>query len=270
MRVQMLLDSGAFSAWNAGAQVDLDDYIRYIRENIDYVCAYVNLDVIPGSPGVMPTPEQVEQSAAQGWANMLYMEGCGLSPVPVFHQGEQFKWLERMMSHGCEYVGISPANDRSTEQKRVWLDRVFNFICDADGYPKIKTHAFGVTSPDLIARYPWYTIDSTTWLAAGSRFGLVRTPSFGRDGNSWDWSRGLRTVRISKEAPVVPGHYNTLSAQEKATVLQWVHECGFTLHDVQDSRMARNECNARAFKMVAEMCAVDRFEKRTNYLFEEF
>lgn len=267
--MHMLLDSGAFSAWNAGAQIDLDDYIRFIRENIDYVSAYVNLDVIPGEPGRIPTPTEVEESAQQGWNNMLYMEGVGLSPVPVFHQGEQFKWLERMIEHGCEYIGISPANDRSTQQKQLWLDRVFNLVCDDDGYARVKTHAFGVTSPHLISRYPWHTVDSTTWLAAGSRFGLVRTPSFGTDGK-WDWSRGLRTVRISKEAPMVQGHYDLLSTSEQQTVRQWIEECGYTVADARESRDARNECNARAFKMLAELRATDRFIRTSNFLFEEF
>lgn len=267
--MHMLLDSGAFSAWNAGAQVDLDDYIRFIRENIDYVSAYVNLDVIPGQPGRVPNPAEVEASAAQGWANMLYMEGCGLNPIPVFHQGEQFKWLERMVKHGCEYIGISPANDRSTQQKQLWLDRVFSSICDEDGYPVVKTHAFGVTSPTLMGRYPWYTVDSTTWLASGSRFGLVRTPSHGPDGK-WDWSRGLRTVRISKEAPVVQGHFNTLSSFEQKTVTDWIEECGYTLEDVREHRDARNEVNARAFKRMAEEMSTDRFIRSSNFLFEEY
>lgn len=266
----LLLDSGAFSAWNAGVEVDLDAYMKFIRDNSDYVSAYVALDVIPGAGmGHTPTPEQVEESACKSWANLMYMEGAGLSPIPVFHQGERFYWLERMVEHGCEYIGISPANDRSTQAKMAWLDRVFNYLCDDDGHPRVKTHSFGATSVDIITRYPWYTVDSTTWLAAGSRFGLLRCPRLGSDGN-WDMSKKLTTLRISKEAPKVEGHFDHLSDDEKVAVVRFIEESGTTLEQVIETRIARNLVNARAFKMVSDAAINVTFKRRSNYLFEEY
>ena len=166
-----MLDSGAYSAWSRGQPIDLDQYIAYIHTNAEHLDYYVALDVIPGSFGTRPTPAQVEESAAASWNNLLYMQAHGLSPIPVFHMHEHFKWLRKMIDHGCDYIGISPANDCTTHQKRMWLDKVFDFICDADGWPCIKTHAFGMTALPLLTRYPWYSADSVTWITfSGARW----------------------------------------------------------------------------------------------------
>lgn len=266
--MRLVLDSGAFSAWNVGAQIDLDDYIAYIYRNMEWVSAYVNLDVIPGQPGRTPTEAEVEESARASWANMEYMQGMGLDPIPVFHQGERFYWLERMFEADIEYIGISPANDRSTEAKIEWLDRVFNYLCDDDGNAKVKTHAFGVTAIDIVSRYPWHTVDSTTWLVAGSRFGLLRVPYMGRDGK-WDMTRRLSSVRISKEAPLVEGHFIFLSNADKAAVVRFIEEAGSTLAEVIDDRHARNLVNAYVFKMVSDAHQVVKFKRRQLSLFQE-
>ena len=38
------LDSGAFSAWNVGREIDLDHYIAYIKANIEHIDYYVNVE----------------------------------------------------------------------------------------------------------------------------------------------------------------------------------------------------------------------------------
>lgn len=176
----VILDSGAFSAWSRGEALDIDAYIAFIFANAEHIDHYVNLDVIPGSFGVIPTPTEVEASARKSWDNLLYMEGHGLKPMPVFHMGEDFEWLRKIVVHalnegGSDYVGISPANDRPTVQKRKWLDRVFTTIGDADGRPMVKTHGLGVTSIPLLVRYPWHSVDSSSWTTASAR-GVLFVP----------------------------------------------------------------------------------------------
>lgn len=267
----ILLDSGAFSAWASGAEVDIDEYIKFIYDNQEVVSAYVALDVIPGK-GMRhtPSPEEVEESARASWGNLMYMEGAGLTPIPVFHQGERFYWLDRMVKHGCEYIGISPANDRSTKAKCEWLDRVFDFLCDEDGVPCVKTHAFGATSVDIIVRYPWTTCDSTTWIGSGSQYGLLRIPRLGANGE-WDVTRPLTTLRISKESPKVPGqHFDFLAPQEKAVVTRFIEECGCTLEDVIEDRYSRNLVNAYATKLISDKSNNTRFKRFKNNLFGDF
>ena len=46
----------------------------------------------------------------------------------------------------------------STKDLLPWLDRIFStYICDDKGFPKVKTHGFGLTT-SLMIRYPWYSV----------------------------------------------------------------------------------------------------------------
>ena len=99
--VKLMLDSSAYSAWKSGVEIDLDKYISYCLANQAYLDTIVNLDVIPGEFGRKPTVDEVEASAEQGYSNMKRMEEYGLSPIPVFHQGERPYWLERLIGEGA-------------------------------------------------------------------------------------------------------------------------------------------------------------------------
>ena len=189
--------------------------------------------------------------------------------MPVFHQGEQFKWLRRMVEHGCKYVGISPANDRSTKQKILWLDRVFDELCDSTGTPCVNTHSFGATSTEIIFRYPWYSVDSTTWLATGSRFGMLMIPKTNPDG-SWKFSSRITRVFVSKESnPERVGHITQLSAREQDTVKRFLAEINLTLEDVAESRHARNMANAHFFKLISQQDLGIKHKRRRKFLFED-
>jgi hypothetical protein len=109
-RVQVFLDSGAFTAWTKGETIKVEDYIRFVRQVEPYVQIYANLDVIPASPKRVRTVEEVETSAQQSHRNWQKMKDAGLRPLPVFHQMERFRWLERMLRDGENYIGISTAN----------------------------------------------------------------------------------------------------------------------------------------------------------------
>lgn len=167
----LLLDSGAFSVWANNRTIDIDEFAVFALDVISKIpkttkVHVVNLDVLPGKFGERPTHEQREQSAEAGWKNMLYLESLGLKVIPVFHQHEQFEWLHQMISH-TDYIGISPANDVSQKEKERWLDRVFSITKD-----KIKTHGFAVTAYASLVKYPFYSVDSSSW-SAGGRFGRI-------------------------------------------------------------------------------------------------
>lgn len=174
----LIIDSGAFSVWTLGEYIDIDKYIRYCKDIFTLLTKnkslhFVNLDVLPGKFGIRPTKEEAWESAKQGWANMEYMENEGLKVIPVFHQHEDFEWLEKMMKH-TNYVGISPANDVSQQSKNNWLRKVFNITQD-----KVKTHGFAVTALKTILEFPFYSVDSSSWVT-GARYGRVPTFFQGR------------------------------------------------------------------------------------------
>jgi hypothetical protein len=235
----IILDSGAFSAWSRGEVLNLDDYIAFIFANCEYFDHYVNLDFIPGSFGVIPSLAEVEASAQKSWDNFLYMESHGLKPMPVFHMGESFGWLHKMIQHGCDYIGISPANDRPTAQKRLWLDRVFTEIGDSSGRPVVKTHGLGVTAIPLLTRYPWYSVDSSSWTTASAR-GVIYVPRL-HDGKCfYDNSPLVIYMSAVKDPQTEERDYRTLSALLRKHVDSYIEEAGTTLE------LAKTDCKERA------------------------
>src|SRR5215510_8863381 len=109
-RINLFLDSGAYSAWTKGQTIDVREYIKFIQAAAPWLSFYVNLDVIPGRADRVRTVADVEASAAQSYRNLQIMKDAGLRPIPVFHHGEHFRWLEKMLADG-EDIGVSTAKN---------------------------------------------------------------------------------------------------------------------------------------------------------------
>jgi hypothetical protein len=176
--VTLMLDSGVFSAWSRDEQINIKDYIRYVKRLDPYLFSYVNCDVIPGKFGTKRTSADIRKSGAGSYRNQQILKDAGLHPIPVFHQEESFEWLDKLLTDGEPYIGISSSKDFWAEDQRKWLDQVFSILCDRKGRPLVKTHGFGITNPRLLMRYPFYSVDSTTWTLTPG-YGQVVIPSHG-------------------------------------------------------------------------------------------
>lgn len=197
----LMMDSGAFSAWSKGAEINLDAYIEYCLKYIDAITFVVNLDVIPARPGQKKIPqEEIERSAQQGWKNAQKMLRAGIPKeklIHVFHQNENFHWLERM-AREFDYIGLSPANDRTTLEKQTWLDSCMPYVTDSQGFPTVKFHGFAVTALNLMLRFPWFSVDSATWAQQAGR-GAVYVPQKKQGKARYDVLPHL--VRMSYNSP---------------------------------------------------------------------
>lgn len=167
----LIIDSGAFSVWSNGGSVDIDAYATFCAELKSRIPSsirlyVVNLDVLPGKFGMRPTVEQRKRSAELGWENMLYLEAKGLKTIHVYHQHEDLVWLERLKNHS-DYIGISPANDVSMNEKLEFLNDTFSNI-----KATVRTHGFAVTSPKQVYQYPFFSVDSSSWTSP-ARYGRI-------------------------------------------------------------------------------------------------
>lgn len=172
-----MVDSGAFSCWSHGKTIDVQEYIKFVKQVKDYVWKYVNLDVIPGSIDRVRTREEVEASAKASYQNLEKMRDAGLRPIPVFHQGESFSWLEKMIEDGEEYIGISTAKNQPNPVQEKWLDQFFTAITDSKGRPLVKVHGFGSAHVSLLKRLPWASVDSAGWTIAAA-YGKMYVPRY--------------------------------------------------------------------------------------------
>jgi hypothetical protein len=159
----VFLDSGAFSAFTVNAKIDLDDYAHFLRDCGDLYHVASNVDVIG------------TDCEEKTYANQKYLEskiGTGIV-CPVHHVRDHDDWLKRYMDEGYEYLFLGGMVPETTPVLRQWLDHVWmKYLTNPDGTPKLKVHGFGLTTEELMYRYPWFSVDSTSWLIAAG-FGFV-------------------------------------------------------------------------------------------------
>jgi len=154
------LDSGAFSAFTIGEQIDVNEYGRFCLANKSYVRPYANLDVIGDWKGTL--------------VNQRRLESMGLAPMPVFHlatPAEPWGLLDDLCRRYDYFAigGVATKNFTPSE-KRVFLDKCWAIIMRrwTPARP-IKVHGFGVTGQRLLEAYPWYSVDSTSWIVGRTR-----------------------------------------------------------------------------------------------------
>lgn len=167
------LDSGAFGIHKSNRDADIDEYIEYANSLDEHTFAIAELDTIPGKFGEPKNPEDYVESAEKSWESFLYMYDKMKSPqklVPVFHYGEDFSNLKRMLEwrdsngNAIDIIGISPANDTKQEVKDIYLRDVYDYMAKLgySGSNVRKTHLFGMTALNSLVRFPCYSADSIT------------------------------------------------------------------------------------------------------------
>ena len=215
----VFMDSGAFSADRQGIKLSIEKYATFINKWKDKLTVYANLDVIHD-------PEQT-------YKNQQILEKAGHDPLPVFHAGEDLKWLDDYVG-SYDYIalgGMAWGYDR----KRRFLDSVFA------KYPDHKFHGFGVGDIGYMQRYPFHSVDSTTWFL-GQKLGDL----FFSDGTS--------------------AYYMDIPNDK----MQELHKKGFSLEVIQNSYNARNIFNLLSLKeAMFNLEEHKKFEDYNNIL-EEF
>lgn len=188
MKLEVMLDSGAYTVWKKGKAIDLHAYANFIIKYKDVWTTVVNLDVIPDDPS------EAERAADQGWENYYelkrILEQHGITPIHVFHRGDNIKHLKRLVDE-CEYFGLAPKTNGSTPARDAFLDWCMPHVTDDSGWPIRKLHGFAVTAPELIRHYPWYSVDSSSWQQAG-RHGSCYIPGYGQIAFSAKSSKRLK------------------------------------------------------------------------------
>ena len=227
-KINLMVDSGAFSAWQSGAVVDLKAYIEWLKQHKDQLFSYVALDVMPDEGMGTISPNQCARAS---YKNLQVMLDAGLKPIPVFHQGESFWWLARLLKDGHDYIGIGGSATLSLPKRVEWLNEVFTLLCDKDGLPCVKTHGFGMGSPDLIWNYPFYTVDSTTWIGSPG-FGRFVIPDAERVGKAAARDAGRSSKGFGS-------HLVTLGKEEREVVDKYLALAGVTLEGLQESYIGR-------------------------------
>lgn len=195
----------------------------------------------------------------------------GVQPVPIIHFGTPMVYVDRYVTatssnrsggveQKYELLGVGGLGQGvSRHEYFSWADEFFMHICPESNkrLPLIRTHGFAMTSWELICRYPWWSVDSATWVKL-SAYGWLYIPR-------WSATKGWRydlpplmvnfSIRPSKDKvpdpsvttadygdPIVADgrkvsprekeankHFNNVVPEVKATALRWLKELGLAM-----------------------------------------
>ena len=238
---KVFLDSGAFSAFTKGVEVDLPGYCRYIKDNEDIIDVASVLDGI-GDPLLT-------------YQNQKAMEKLGVTPLPCFHYGEDERFLEYYIAN-YEYITLGGMVPISTPQLKLWLDRIWNdYLIDGSGNPRLKVHGFGLTTYSLIKDYPWYSVDSSAWVQQAAS-GMVSFP-------------GTGTLNVSTQSSFKKKenqHYDNMTPIVQAKLREFMEAPGFDVEDLRTKYLSRWVFNIWAFEEMSRIVNRERKQFREEQM----
>lgn len=142
---EILLDSGAYSAFNKSKNIAPIDYMDWVSANKDFINNYIALDVI-GKP-----------STTKNYYNLMKSEG--FNPIPVYHYGAPLEYLEWYISQDEIYIALGntvPISDKGRVAQ--WI----NYLIIR--YPGIKFHLLGSSSEVIQSVKGLESADSSSWI----------------------------------------------------------------------------------------------------------
>lgn len=157
----VILDSGAFSRINKVVDFTLEDYISFLHRSKDYFYKYITLDY-PLKPNV--SQEEIEFSFVETQKNLQILEKEGLKPLPVYQR--MWKRLDKLEEYleKYDYICIAGAGGFfSTKNVQDEIEIYFNQVFELNGKYNKKLHGLAQTKLEVLKRFPFYSVDSTSW-----------------------------------------------------------------------------------------------------------
>lgn len=142
-RLNILLDSGAFTAFKLGKEITLDGYCRFLDEFQGNPWGYMTLDVIGDAKATL--------------ANYRVMLDRGYRPIPIFTRGEDPSVLDDYFKTS-EVVGLGGVATGPTSGYIKWI------------WPHFRgrhCHILGFSKLGMMKMIRPYSCDSNSWEAGG-------------------------------------------------------------------------------------------------------
>jgi hypothetical protein len=151
---RLIVDSGAFSAYNSGHAIELPKYCEFLtdlkKDFNDF--DYVQLDVVFN-----------EEKTKENYKRMLDL---GFDPAPVFTRGADFDYFHELIE-AKKYIFVGGV------QRGKGANNFAKWVLENSGnYKEDRVHLLAYVRPDMINHYQPFSVDSSSWTAAG-RYGLI-------------------------------------------------------------------------------------------------
>jgi hypothetical protein len=228
VRGELMLDSGAFSAWNSKKPIDIQEFIKFHKE-LEKECPQITIRA--GLDDI--------ENWEQGLRNQELTDAVGLALFPTYHRQDPPEVLDWIIDRGYKFIGLGGLVSgalKEPDKLLKWLGETYARFCDPEGTPILQTHLFGVSNLDLVKAVPATTNDSASALFTGS-FGVVWLPSLCPNSLKPDFSLPMVRLAVSKESPAqanANAHFHTLRPAQKELVNAYVESQGFTIQGLVD------------------------------------
>jgi len=230
---KLFIDSGAFSAWTKGKEIDVDEYIEFINTYKDYLTICASVDSIPGKArtSYVASNEDVIIAAVKTWKNFLYMRSK-MEDVNkllyTFHVGEPWEFLIDALNYQddkgkIDYIALGGMVGKNKDVLKEFLDEAY-YLINTSPNPNVKVHAFGMTRLDFLDNYPFTSADSTSWLQTAN-FGSIAI--------------GSKVICVSDRKFLSDDNILNKNSFLKEEVLKIIQEKGFTLEQLAEDSNAR-------------------------------
>lgn len=245
----------------------MQKYVRFIKKYNIAIDYYTNIDAI--------------RNGTLSWRNQKWLEKKGVHPIPVVHYPKDvanelsvdvgIEWLQRYVESGYTYIGIGGLATRDGEASSVmtWLDKCFRYL---KNHSNVRIHGFGITHYNFFTRYPWYSVDSTTWIKRGA-FGEILIPQYGKNGYRFDKHPRILPCslkhRVLSRTVSKKGFLPTPNIDDRIFSLtkhgwkkwhkqtrDWFQEIGINAKKLPTDNDERTRANVRFFQYMSKACGV--------------
>lgn len=149
-RLQVFIDSGAFTAHKQGKVIALDDYLRFLDGVSFKVDRHFMLDVIGNPEG---TRRNLEESIRRGY-----------QPIPIVTRGDELSIVDEYYQHS-DLIALGSVAGLGNASAS-WSQAMMQAINGR------KAHILGMTRMNLVKIMRPWSVDSSSWVK-GRRYGCV-------------------------------------------------------------------------------------------------
>jgi len=199
------------------------------------------------------------------WKVLKYLEDeHGLHPVPVIHYGTPLKWIAKHLEAKYDLIGLGGLGQEvKKEEYLAWGDQVFDLICDQPSRkPMVRTHGFAMTAWSLMRRYPWWSVDSASWVKLAG-YGRIYVPHY-RAGQ-FVVTENPYMLMVSDETNFEDYsgvHLYRRTEKEQQIVRDWLMEIGVPLGYRKDDKIVvKGVVNDWTMRAKANLLLFERFRK---------
>lgn len=250
---ELMLDSGAFTAWSKGDEVHLDQLITVYGDLLEKYAGsmkeiwLINLDKIPGAPGRTAGLSEINEAIEISDSNYAELvRAFGNRVLPVFHQNENEQRLQEVVDM-ADYVCISPRNDLPEKSRVSWSQYVHGL------HPGMRSHGLATTGSQMLTTVPWHSADSASWVFAGAMGGIT-----------FLLDQKLVSISISTDSPSLQDlnkHFDTMPTIMQDCIAQRIEGHGLTVDAVRallGQRMAFNMLETMSWMRQLKTCPVQQ------------